>query len=640
MKLKIFFISIFLLFSINSVSLANYVKNDNTINILFTHDMHDHIEGYNIQKDENLINIGGYERLNNKIQEYLKKDKDSLVLDAGDYSMGTLFQTIYQAENPSLRLMGKMGYHATTIGNHEFDYRTKGLTESLYAAKNSNDKLPEILVSNIDFKNYENVNKKDVNDLKKSFDNYGVKEYKVFNKKGYKIGIFGLMGYESISNSPMAGVNFEDPIDSAKRIVKKLKEKEKVDLIICLSHSGTWDDKSKSEDELMAKEVKDIDLIISGHTHTTLNKPIIIGKTIIASSGSYSENLGIIELKNDSTKWNVENYSIYPLTNNVDEEVLKPKINYFKEKVQKEYLDNFNLKFNQILANSKYNFTPINILENEHREDALPNLITDSYIEAVKNIEGENYEKITAAIVPNGTIRSTINKGEISVSDIFNISSLGIGPDEIPGYPLISVYLTGKELKTAAEVDASIQPMMSVAQLYFSGANYTFNPNRLIFNKVTDFYILDENGERTEVNDNELYRVVTGLYTAQMLSIVKDESFGLMSIVPKDSSGNEIKNFEKHIIYDGEKELKEWYALAKYIESFEKENGISQIPEKYSKLENRKVVNNDNSISAILSKPNNIAKTLYSIIIIVLILLVLIVRIFLKKLKNSKIKKA
>ncbi len=75
------------------------------------------------------------------------------------------------------------------------------------------------------------------------------------------------------------------------------------------------------------------------------------------------------------------------------------------------------------------------------------------------------------------------------MSDVFNVSSLGIGPDKVSGYPLISVYLTGKELKTAAEVDASIAPIMSVAQLYMSGVNYTFNPKRLIFNKVVDINI-------------------------------------------------------------------------------------------------------------------------------------------------------
>ena len=104
----------------------------------------------------------------------------------------------------------------------------------------------------------------------------------------------------------------------------------------------------------------------------------------------------------------------------------------------------------------------------------------------MKKAEGVNYDPVALAIVPTGTIRGSFVKGDITVSDAFTVSSLGIGADSISGYPLISVYLTGKELKTACEVDASISPIMSSAQLYMSGVNFTFNPNRLIFNKVTN----------------------------------------------------------------------------------------------------------------------------------------------------------
>jgi hypothetical protein len=91
-------------------------------------------------------------------------------------------------------------------------------------------------------------------------------------------------------------------------------------------------------------------------------------------------------------------------------------------------------------------------------------------------------------VVPSGTIRGTFLKGNITVADAFAVSSLGIGPDKKAGYPLISVYLTGRELKTACEVDASVAPLMKPAQLYIAGMTYTFNPHRLMFNKVTSAY--------------------------------------------------------------------------------------------------------------------------------------------------------
>lgn len=624
------FLSIFL------ISNSSFAKENSTINIFFTHDIHDHVEDFNISENGQNLNIGGYERINQAIQNQLKEDKDSLILDAGDYSMGTLFQTIFSTENPSLRLLGEMGYDATTLGNHEFDFRTRGLADSLLAAKNSGDKLPELLTANIDLENYENVDEQEVKNLKNAFDEYGVKEYIVLDKKGYKIGIFGLMGNDSISNAPMAGVNFKDQIETAKKITSILKEEEKVDLIICLSHSGTWEDKSKSEDEIMAKEVKDIDLIISGHTHTELLEPIIVGKTIIVSSGEYGKKYGKIEIQKEDDKWKVKNYNLIKLTDEVENKELEEKIQYFKNKVQENYLNHFNLEFNEILGKTNFSFISEDDLGTEHKEEPLANLITDSYIHAIKNIEGNNYERIAASIVPYGTIRGSLTKGNIGVADVFNISSLGIGPDKISGYPLIEVYLSGKELKTTAEVDASIQPIMDVAQLYISGMNYSFNPNRLIFNKLDSIYLIDENGNKEEIKDDELYRVVTGLYTAQMLSIVKDQSFGLMSIVPKNKSGEEIKDFEKYIIHNKDgKEVKEWYALAEYIKSFEKEDGLPTIPEEYSKPLGRKIVNNDKSFSGIFSHPNHIALGLYAIILVIILIVVFVVRFILKRRKKK-----
>ena len=90
-------------------------------------------------------------------------------------------------------------------------------------------------------------------------------------------------------------------------------------------------------------------------------------------------------------------------------------------------------------------------------------LLSDSYIYAIKQTEGGNYEPIAAAIIPAGTIRGSFFKGDVTVADSFAAASLGIGEDNISGYPLISVYLTGKELKAACEVDASVSGLMSIA---------------------------------------------------------------------------------------------------------------------------------------------------------------------------------
>ncbi|NLX61874.1 MAG: bifunctional metallophosphatase/5'-nucleotidase, partial [Tissierellia bacterium] len=313
-------------------------------------------------------------------------------------------------------------------------------------------------------------------------------------------------------------------------------------------------------------------------------------------------------------------------------------IDYFKGLVQEQYLNKFNMAFDEVLAYAPFNFPPHSQLGKVHGESTLGNLISDSYIYTVKAIEGEDYEPIRAAVVPKGTIRSSFVRGNITVADVFNVSSLGVGPDKVSGYPLISVYLTGKELKTAAEVDASITPIMDVAQLYISGLNYTFNPNRLIFNKVTDVYLVGEDGLREEIEDNKLYRVVAGLYSAQMLSVVGDKSFGLMSIVPKDKEGNPIENFDDHVIMVDGHEVKEWWALAYYLKSFDKIDGLPQIPDYYAQPQGRKVVDNSKNIITLLKNPNKIALMFYGLVLVLIVIIVFVIRAIRRKRRKGKSK--
>lgn len=598
------------------------------ITILFTHDLHDNLLPYTVEENGQTVEQGGYARLQTVINQERTEDPDLILVDAGDYSMGTLFQTIFSQDAPGLRLLGQMGYEATTLGNHEFDFRPEGLALSLMAVIESGERLPQIVAANLQFPTDEEgkIVGEDLQALQKAMHAYGVQDYIILDRKGYKIGVFGIIGNNAVSNAPMAGVEFTDPVEAAQEVVEKLEQQEKVDLIVCLSHSGTDQDFDKSEDVIMAKKVPEIDVIISGHSHTTLNEPIVVGDTYICSAGHYGKNLGKITLANESPGiWSLVNYQLLPITRVIAfDETLAQRIEEFKVLVQDKYLKQMDLDFDDILAYTPFSFTPVADLEEIHDEQPLANLIADSYIYAIKQAEGENYQPVDVAVVPAGTIRASFVKGNITVADAFNVSSLGIGPDKRSGYPLLSVYLTGKELKTACEVDASVAPLMRPAQLYMSGLTYTFNPHRIIFNKVTDAALLKPDGSREEIEDDKLYRVAAGLYSAQMLSIVGEKSFGLLSLVPKDKEGIPITDFEAHIIRDADNnEVKEWAALASYLQSFEEVDGIPQVPDYYSQKQGRKIVDDDPSLAAKLAHPNGIALALYGICIIILLLAVL-----------------
>ena len=638
---SIMVLSLILTFTVlSSLSAAS----EGNVTILFTHDLHDHLQSYTtVQKNGITTTLGGFGRLQSAIKEERDKDPDLILVDAGDFSMGTLFQTIFSSHAPQLRIMGQMSYDAITFGNHEFDFRAKGLADSLTAAKSSGEPLPRITAANIFFPvDKEGKLTPSLAKLKNAMDNYKVEDYLIIERKGIKIGIFGLMGKDAASNAPMSEVKFLDAIESAQRVVNILKTKENVDLILCLSHSGTGGFSPKTEDEILAKKVPEIDVIISGHSHTKLTEPLIVGNTIIGSSGEYSQNLGIIKITQDPDEsWILKEYALKPIDETIPEdEEIADMISYYQHIVQESYLNNFNLEFDEVLARSPFNFTPAAQIGQKHTEEPLGSLISDAYIYAVQLAEGEDYEPIAVSLVPNGTIRGSIVEGDVSVSDVFIVSSLGIGKDGTPGYPLVSVYLTGKELKTVCEVDASVTPIMKAAQLYMSGISYTFNPHRLIFNKVTDVNLQHPDGSLEEIDDDKLYRLVAGLYSGQMLPAVSDKSFGLLSLVPKTKDSTPIINFEDQIITDHQgREVKEWYAIAQYLRSFDLENGIPVIPLSYSETQGRKIVDNSKNLLLLLGKPNKIAIVVYLIFLALVVglcfLIIQVAKRYIEKRKNK-----
>jgi len=227
------------------------------------------------------------------------------------------------------------------------------------------------------------------------------------------------------------------------------------------------------------------------------------------------------------------------------------------------------------------------------REMGLGNMITDAYRFAVKKAEGKNYEYVSMAIEPLGLIRGSFQKGKITVEDVFQVLSLGLGMDGVAGYPLVAFYISGKELKDVLEVHTTVAPLMKVgAHLQVSGVKFSYNPHRMFFDRVTEVLIQDKNGEFLPLDQRKLYRVCANLYTAEMVDYVSRVTHGLLNVQPKDKNGQALPDYKKAVIYVDKKssqppELKEWLALAEYMSSFKSEKGIPRIPEKYMKAEGR-----------------------------------------------------
>ena len=616
-----------------------------TLDVVFTHDTHSHLNSFSTVIDGESTEVGGFARIKTVIDEQKAENPDTLVVDGGDFSMGTLVQTVYEDEAAELRMLGAIGCEVTTFGNHEFDYRSSGLAQMLKSAAESGDVLPELVVCNVDWDAMEAAGLNDgQQQIQSGFEEYGVKDYVVLQKGDVNVAVTGVFGVDALACAPTCELLFRDPVEAVRETVAEIKANEDVDMIVCVSHSGTWEDESKSEDEILAKSVPDLDLIISGHTHTELAEPIVHGDTYIVSTGEYGKKIGKLSMTQKSDgRWEITDYKLVPILSTITADgATQEKIDGFMEAVDTGYLADFGYTKDEVLATNNVQFSTLHDLEYEHTEHNLGDLMSDAYVYAVENSDDFDGVPVDVAVVPSGTVRDTYTAGNITVEQVFNSFSLGIGPDGVPGYPLISVYLTGKELRTAAEIDASVSDYMTTARLYMSGLHFTYNPNRMILNKVTDVYLTDENGSRVELEDDKLYRVVADLYSGQMLSAVTDMSHGLLSLVPKYADGTPIEDFEDVIVMEGDRELKAWDSIARYMQSFEDTDGdgIANVPSYYSQMHDRKVVDESRSLGDLVKSPNKYAAMIIAVILIVIILVVLLIVLVVKLIKRIRRRKA
>lgn len=611
-----------------------------TVDIVFTHDTHSHLNTFTTVVDGLETDLGGFARMNTLIEAQRAQNPDTLVIDGGDFSMGTLIQTVFETQAAELRMLGYLGCDVTTLGNHEFDYRSKGLANMLTSAQASGDAVPAMVVCNVDWDTMEAEGLTEGQQrLKDAFAAYGVSDYTVLEKGDVDIAVVGVFGKDALACAPTCELKFEDPIEAVKQTVADIKANEDVDMIVCVSHSGTWEDESKSEDELLAKAVPDLDLILSGHTHTEIEKPIRHGSTYVVSCGEYGKNLGELTLTQQADgRWAMSAYELIPITSDIAvHAATQQAIDSFMDTVDTDYLARFGYTKDQVLAENDIVFSTQKDLENIHEEHNLGDIIADAYVYAVENAADYDGVPVDLAVVPSGTVRDTYARGDITVEQVFNSFSLGIGADGVPGYPLISVYLTGREIRTAAEIDASVSDFMTTARLYCSGLNFTYNPHRLLLNRVTDV-CLEDDGQRVALEDDKLYRIVADLYSGQMLSAVTDMSYGILAIVPKYADGTPITDFEDVIITENGRELKAWDSIARYMASFADTDGdgIANVPAYYSTTHGRKLVDTSRSPLALLKNPNKFTAVYAGLLAVAVLLIVLVVLLIRKLVKKAR----
>ncbi len=218
------------------------------LTILHTNDTHSCILPLNSNLADTLLaGRGGFLRRAAMVRQERQKQPDLLLLDSGDFSQGSPYYTLFKGD-VEVELMNMMGYDAATIGNHEFDFGVENMARIFKKAK-----FP-IVCANYDFTGtaLEGV----------------VKPYITLSRNGLKIGIFGISPKLDglVSAKTCVGVKYNDPVETANRVARQLKEQERCDVVICLSHLG-WDIRGIDDTEMMAR-TRNIDIVLGGHSHS------------------------------------------------------------------------------------------------------------------------------------------------------------------------------------------------------------------------------------------------------------------------------------------------------------------------------------------------------------------------------------
>ena len=264
----------------SSAEAAAAAKAPVKLTVLHTNDMHSRIEPFPDNGGQ-WAGLGGMARRAALVKDIRSREANVLLLDSGDIFQGTPYFNFFGGEL-EYKLMSQMGYDASTLGNHDFDNGLEGLQRQLPHAT-----FP-FLIANYDFAKTPLAGR--------------FAPYKVFEKQGLRIGVFGL-GIELsglVADKNFGLTAYLDPVATAKEMVTQLRGAEKCDLVICLSHLGYKYENPKLDDRKLAAQVSGIDLILGGHTHTFLDAPQPIASpdgrpTLINQVGWSGINIGRLD---------------------------------------------------------------------------------------------------------------------------------------------------------------------------------------------------------------------------------------------------------------------------------------------------------------------------------------------------------
>jgi 5'-nucleotidase / UDP-sugar diphosphatase len=531
--------------------LAAQTTRKKTFTILHTNDLHSNLVGMAPVSDYSPLTLnddntrGGFARLATKIGERTAATKGRgpvLVLDAGDFTMGTAFAASTRETGAELRLLAMLGCDATTLGNHDFTFGPQGTAAAIGAAVDAGQ-VPVVLATNTDY----NAPEPTLAGFQKLSAQGRIRNYLVIERGGIRFGIFGVLGLEAaIYAVSAAPATFTDPIEAARAAVATLRNTEKVDVVIALSHGGVRADAdgkiTEGADVQLAAKVPGIDVVVGGHSHTVLDSPIMVnGRTPVVQAGHNGRFLGELTVTIDGDGLTVDASHAHPIDDAISgDPAISEVIEGFKKRVTEVVFAPRGFAIDQPLARIEKDLT--NASSDLAASTILANLCTDAFRKATG-------AKI--ALTANGLMRNGLTRGKTGVQtvyDVFAVAPAGTGVLELtPGSTLVTGYLTGKELKNVLEFCLAGSPARPGD--YFpraSGMRFTYDPARPRFDQVTEVALGDLDRGYTAIDitdaDSRIYGVTSPLWFALMVAAIPKFTSGKLSVVAKNKHGEPLES--------------------------------------------------------------------------------------------------
>lgn len=454
----------------------------------------------------NLANIA---RKVTAVKEVRAKKPNALLLDAGDVFSGTLYFNEFKGQ-ADLAFMNLMKYDVMTFGNHEFDLGATPEGHQALVDFIKGSQFP-FVSSNVDFSKDTKFTGLFTDLISSEPQNGKIYNGIIKEMNGEKVGIFGLTTAETKDISSPGSIAFEDYITEAKKAVKAFEDKG-VNKIIALTHIGYDDNPAYDNDQILAKSVEGIDVIVGGHSHTQLDKPVVVDKniagqakatTLIVQAYQYNDYLGTLDVTfNNKGVVVAHNGALLKVADYVEDAQALATLKPFKDKVEE-------------LSNTETGATAIIALDNPRtggdntkpsvrkNETPLGNLITDGMLKKAKQYNND----VIMALQNGGGIRAGINQGPITVGEVITVLPFG--------NTLATMSLTGKELKEALEVSVGQYPAENGGFLHVSGAKVEFDSSKAKGQRIVKVSYMDGQGEYVEIQDNVTYTIATNAFTAK-----------------------------------------------------------------------------------------------------------------------------